>query len=67
MTPTQVNGLATILLGASIGFTVGPNKDKVGDWAVVCSPGIAVDVSQIAAVETQLGVTCQVAGEVTFV
>lgn len=67
MDPTKVNELSTILLGANIGFTVAPNKDKVGDWAVVCSPGTSVDVSQIAAVETQLGVTCQVAGEVTFV
>jgi glucokinase len=67
VTPSQVNELSTILLGAGIGFSVSRNPDKVGDWVVACSPGGAVDMQQVAAVETQLGITSPVTGEVTFV
>jgi hypothetical protein len=67
MTPSQVNALSAILLGANVGYTVKANKDVVGDWVVTCVPGVAVDVSQVAAIESQLGIHSPVTGEVTFV
>lgn len=66
MTPEKVAQLSTVLLGAGVGFTVTESTRATGDWVVTCSPGSTIDVSQVAAVEAQLGITSPITGAVTF-
>lgn len=66
MTPAKVAQLSTILLGAGVGFTVEENTKETGDWVVTCAPGGGIDVSQVAAVEAQLGITSPITGTVTL-